>query len=124
MIALLASEHGFYKYTSTLNFFLCMQTARGAGTALILTLQAYIVSCSCRLPGVQTWSSNWDVLLENTMDPSHACFLHDGIAGKWEEAAPLTMHLKHNKIDANQVSALVPMSNILYVNAYFQPSKH
>ena len=64
----------------------------------------------CRLPGVQTWSSNWDVLLENTMDPSHACFLHDGVAGKWEDAAPLTMHLKDNKIDVNQVHK-VPCAN-------------
>lgn len=37
------------------------------------------------------------------MDPSHACFLHDGVAGRWEDAAPLTMHLKDNKIDVNQV---------------------
>ena len=59
------------------------------------------------------------------MDPSHACFLHDGIAGKWEEAAPLTMHLKHNQIDTNQVSALFDISrNLLYVRVFLSPGKH
>lgn len=53
------------------------------------------------------------------MDPSHACFLHDGIAGKWEEAAPLTMHLTHNQIDTNQVSALFGTSHdLLYTRVF------
>lgn len=54
------------------------------------------------------------------MDPSHACFLHDGVAGKWEEAAPLTMHLKHNKIDTNEVG-LVNCTNWLMRQLGSQP---
>lgn len=49
------------------------------------------------------------------MDPSHACFLHDGVAGKWEDAAPLTMHLKHNKIDVNQVGLPLGIADVTVV---------
>ena len=38
------------------------------------------------------------------MDPSHANWLHDGDVGKWEDSAPLNMHLVDNAIDANKVS--------------------
>ncbi len=41
--------------------------------------------------------------LENTMDPSHANWLHDGDVGKWEDSSPLNMRLVDNAIDANKV---------------------
>ena len=41
--------------------------------------------------------------LENTMDPSHANWLHDGDVGKWEDSSPLNMRLVDNDIDANKV---------------------
>lgn len=41
--------------------------------------------------------------LENTMDPSHANWLHDGDVGKWEDSSPLNMRLVDNAIDTNQV---------------------
>ena len=72
------------------------------------------------------------------MDPSHACFLHDGVAGKWEDAAPLSMHLKDNKVDTNQVHQApyandairmlyllsVPMYMKLVIVTFQQPSIH
>ncbi len=42
--------------------------------------------------------------LENTMDPSHANWLHDGDVGKWEDSLPLNMRLVDNAIDANKVT--------------------
>jgi len=41
--------------------------------------------------------------LENTMDPSHANWLHDGDVGKWEDSSPLNMRLVDNAIDAHKV---------------------
>ena len=58
---------------------------------------------ACRVPVLSTWRANWDLWLENTMDPSHANWLHDGAAGKWEESAPMHMRLLDNSITAHQV---------------------
>ena len=41
--------------------------------------------------------------MENTMDPSHVNWLHDGTAGKWEDAYPMKMWLLDNAIDAHKV---------------------
>ena len=41
--------------------------------------------------------------MENTMDPSHVNWLHDGTAGKWEDAYPMKMQLLDNAIDAHKV---------------------
>lgn len=46
---------------------------------------------------------NWDIMMENTMDPSHANWLHDGLFGNWDEAAPLNMHVTDAPSDPNQV---------------------
>ena len=56
------------------------------------------------MPVHSTWRANWEMWLENTMDPSHANWLHDGDVGKWEDSAPVNMRLVDNAIDANQVS--------------------
>ena len=49
---------------------------------------------------------NWDIMMENTMDPSHANWLHDGLFGNWDDAAPLNMHVTHSPSDPNQVRFL------------------
>ncbi|KAL3144028.1 hypothetical protein ABBQ32_003832 [Trebouxia sp. C0010 RCD-2024] len=49
-----------------------------------------------------TMMCNWDIAMENTMDPSHANWLHDGFAGKWEDAAVMTMRLAENQTDPKQ----------------------
>ena len=59
--------------------------------------------CHSRVPVLSTWRANWDLWLENTMDPSHVNWLHDGAAGKWEDAHPMHMRLLNNHIDAHQV---------------------
>ena len=41
--------------------------------------------------------------MENTMDPSHVNWLHDGTAGKWEDAYPMKMRLLDNAVDAHKV---------------------
>ena len=56
------------------------------------------------------------------MDPSHASFLHDGVAGKWEDAAPLTMHLTQSSPDPNKASGFLhqgaaPCSTSAHVSA-------
>lgn len=55
-----------------------------------------------------TMMCNWDIAMENTMDPSHANWLHDGFAGKWEDAAVMTMRLAENQTDPKQVQAFTP----------------
>ncbi len=37
------------------------------------------------------------------MDPSHVNWLHDGTAGKWEDAYPMKMRLLDNAVDAHKV---------------------
>lgn len=66
------------------------------------------VTCSsilvqCRGAVVAKMMCNWDIAMENTMDPSHANWLHDGFAGKWEDAAVMTMRLADNPTDPKQV---------------------
>lgn len=54
---------------------------------------------------------NWDIMMENTMDPSHANWLHDGFAGKWEDSVPMKMRITHSPSDPNQVRFLHSVSN-------------
>lgn len=54
------------------------------------------------VPVFSTWRANWDLWMENTMDPSHVNWLHDGTAGKWEDAYPMKMQLLDNAIDAHK----------------------
>ncbi len=61
------------------------------------------VVCLCRVPVFSTWRANWDLWMENTMDPSHVNWLHDGTAGKWEDAYPMKMRLLDNAVDAHKV---------------------
>lgn len=37
------------------------------------------------------------------MDPSHVNWLHDGTAGKWEDAYPMKMRLLDNAVGAHKV---------------------
>lgn len=60
----------------------------------------------CRIYKVLTMPVNWDIMMENTMDPSHANWLHDGLFGNWHDAAPLNMHVTHAPSDPNQVRFL------------------
>lgn len=54
------------------------------------------------VPVFSTWRANWDLWMENTMDPSHANWLHDGAVGKWEDAHPMRMRLVDSAINAHQ----------------------
>ena len=77
-----------------------------SAASYIMIWQGYENFRWCRGFRMTTWPVNWEVMMENTMDPSHACFLHDGLAGKWEEAAPMTMRLKHNTVDVTKVGTV------------------
>ena len=59
----------------------------------------------CRGAFATTMMCNWDIAMENTMGPSHANWLHDGFAGKWEDSAVMTMRLAENPTDPKLVRA-------------------
>lgn len=59
-----------------------------------------------RMYKVLSMPVNWDIMMENTMDPSHANWLHDGFAGKWEDSTPMRMRVTHAPSDPNQVRFL------------------
>lgn len=56
-----------------------------------------------RMYKVLSMPVNWDIMMENTMDPSHANWLHDGFVGKWEDSVPMKMRVTHAPSDPNQV---------------------
>jgi phenylpropionate dioxygenase-like ring-hydroxylating dioxygenase large terminal subunit len=41
----------------------------------------------------------WDIMTENSFDPSHAVFLHDGTINKWRNNAPMHSRIKDSTID-------------------------
>ena len=57
--------------------------------------------------------------MENTMDPSHANWLHDGAVGKWEDAHPMHMRLLDGAIDAHQVKIWILSETAIVIHARF-----
>ena len=64
-----------------------------------------------RMYKVLSMPVNWDIMMENTMDPSHANWLHDGFAGKWEDSVPMKMCVTQAPSDPNQVRCLKSVPN-------------